>query len=299
MSDEKPSLGFIGIGLMGQPMTQRLLDAGYQVTVWNRTPEKLKTVLSDGAIAAATPAEVAAKADIVMQCVMDAPAVETVVFGADGIVEAADDTKILVDFTSAAPDATQAMAARLKSESGMGWIDAPVSGGVAGAEAGQLAIFAGGDAADIDRARPVLDHLAVRVTHFGPSGSGQIAKLCNQLIVGANLTVISEAIHLAEKGGIDATKLPEALKGGFADSGPLQIFGTRFAARQSEPVVGHVASMLKDLDTAISMCRSLDTELPVAEAARDRLRVLADQGKAEEDIGVLMDLFPSTGDAAN
>lgn len=291
MSGAKPRLGFIGIGLMGQPMALRLLAADYRVAVWNRTPGKLDAVVAAGAVAAATPDALTFVSDIIMLCVLDAASVEQVVFGENGVAKGATPDKLLIDFTSAAPNATQSMAESLKADTGMGWIDAPVSGGVAGAAAGKLAILAGGQAADIALVTPILEHLANQITHFGPAGAGQTAKLCNQLIVGTNLSVIAEAIHLAEMAGIEAAKLPVALKGGFADSTPLQIFGTRFAARQSEPVLGHVQTMLKDLDTAHNLSKSLGTSLPVADAARARLHTLADQGRADNDIGALMDLF--------
>lgn len=291
MAAENPSLGFIGTGLMGGPMSGRLLDAGYALTVWNRTRDKILPLLDQGAEEAEHPAGLASKSDIVLMCLTDAKAVEIVVFGENGIAAGAGKDKLLVDFSSMRPDITREMAARLRAETGMGWIDAPVSGGVKGAGEGSLAILAGGDADEIDRIRPMLKCLGQRVTHMGPSGAGQVTKLCNQVIVGSTLMTIAEAVSLAEKSGVDATLLAEALSGGFADSIPLQIFGPRFAERQFEPFLGHVFTMLKDLDTARELGKDNLAPLPMATVASEMLRQSASKGFAEEDITRLIHLF--------
>jgi 3-hydroxyisobutyrate dehydrogenase len=290
-----PKLGFVGVGLMGAPMTGRLLDAGYGVTVWNRTRAKIEPLLGKGATGAAGPAEVAERSEIVLICLTDADAVEAVVFGAGGIKEAAAADKLLVDFSSMRPDRARIMAERLRGETGMGWIDAPVSGGVKGAEEGTLAILAGGAAEEIDRVRPVLAHLSQRVTHMGPSGAGQVTKLCNQVIVGSAIATIAEAVRLAEASGVDATILAEALAGGFADSQPLQIFAPRFAGRVTEPLLGHVYTMLKDLDAAGDLGAANLAPLPMAATAAELLRRAAANGHAEEDIGMIMELLGDGG----
>jgi 3-hydroxyisobutyrate dehydrogenase len=286
-----PALGFVGLGLMGGPMTGRLLDAGFAVTVWNRTRAKIEPLLEMGAIEADGPAAVTRQSDFVLMCLTDADAVEAVVFGTGGIGEAAAADKLLVDFSSMAPDRARAMAERLKSETGMGWIDAPVSGGVKGAAEGTLAILAGGEVGDIERARPVLAHLSQRVTHMGPSGAGQVTKLCNQVIVGSNIATIAEAVRLAEASGVDAKMVSEALAGGFADSAPLQIFGPRFAGRVTEPLLGHVYTMLKDLDAANALGAANLAPLPMAATAAELLRRAAANGFAEQDIGNIMELL--------
>jgi 3-hydroxyisobutyrate dehydrogenase len=291
-----PALGFVGLGLMGAPMTRRLLDAGYGVTVWNRTRAKIEPLLEMNAVEADGPAAVTAGSDFVLMCLTDADAVEAVVFGAGGVGEAAGRGKILVDFSSMAPDRARAMAGRLKSETGMGWIDAPVSGGVKGAAEGTLAILAGGAAEDIERARPVLAHLSQRVTHMGPSGAGQVTKLCNQVIVGSAIATIAEAVRLAEASGVDAKSLSEALAGGFADSAPLQIFGPRFAERTTKPLLGHVYTMLKDLDAANALGAANLAPLPMAATAAELLRRAAANGFAEEDIGNIMELLGRHGE---
>jgi 3-hydroxyisobutyrate dehydrogenase len=283
-------LGYIGIGLMGRPMTLRLLAAGHEVTVWNRSREKLAAVLDKGAKAADSPAAVARNSEIVMMCVTDQHAAEEVLFGKNGVITAAEAGKLVVDFSSIAPASARDFAARLEQK-GMGLIDAPVSGGVAGAEKGRLAIMAGGKAEHIERVRPVVMHLAQRFTRMGDSGAGQATKLCNQVIVGALIAVIAEAVRLAEAAGVDAKKLPEALKGGFADSLPLQIFGPRMASRSFEPSLGSSAIMLKDLENAATVAREKRVPLPMAGTAAQLYRLLAAQGKGEKEISTIIELL--------
>lgn len=290
MSDQ-PRLGFIGIGLMGKPMTLRLLEAGYGVSVWNRSAAKLAPVLEKGARAAASPAEVARGADIVMMCVTDQQAAGEVLFGPDGVTHGGASGKLLVDFSSIAPASAREFAARLERECGMGLVDAPVSGGTVGAEQGTLAIMAGGKAEHIERARPVIAHLAQRFTRMGDAGAGQVTKLCNQVIVGCLFPVIAEAVRLAEAAGVDATALPQALKGGFADSLPLQVFGARMAARQFSPPLGAVSIMLKDLENAAAVARQSRVPLPMAHTAAELYRLLVAQGRAGEEPSVLVDLL--------
>jgi 3-hydroxyisobutyrate dehydrogenase len=283
-------LGYIGIGLMGKPMVLRLLAAGHEVTVWNRSREKLAPVLDKGAKAAASPADVARASEIVMMCVTDQKAAEAVLFSSEGISQAGKKGLLVVDFSSIAPASAREFSRRL-DEKGIGMIDAPVSGGVPGAEKGTLAIMAGGKAEHIERVRPVVMHLAQRFTRMGDAGAGQVTKLCNQIIVGSLFPVIAEAIRLAEAAGVDAKSLPDALKGGFADSLPLQIFGARMAARLFEPPLGTNAIMLKDLENAIAVAKELGVPLPMAGSAADRYRLAAAQGRAEQDPAVLVDLL--------
>lgn len=287
---ERPRLGYIGIGLMGRPMTLRLLAAGHEVAVWNRSKDKLAPVVEKGAKAVDSPAAVARAADIVMMCVTDQAAAEAVLFGTDGVESGGAPGKLVVDFSSIAPDSARVFAERLAAK-GMGLVDAPVSGGVPGAEKGTLAIMAGGRAEDIERVRPIVMLMAQRFTRMGDPGAGQATKLCNQVIVGSLLPVIAEAIRLAEAAGVDAKMLPEALKGGFADSLPLQIFGARMAARNFEPPLGANATMLKDLENAATVARQFGVPLPMARTAAELYRLLEAQGKAQKDPAVLVDLL--------
>ncbi len=196
----------------------------------------------------------------------------------------------MVDFSSIAPASARDFAARLEAK-GIGLVDAPVSGGVAGAENGTLAIMAGGREEHVERVRPVVMHLAQRFTRMGDSGAGQATKLCNQVIVGSLIAVIAEAVRLAEAAGVDATRLPEALKGGFADSLPLQIFGARMAARRFEPSLGAAAIMLKDLENAAAVAKEKGVPLPMSSTAVQLYRMLAAHGKAEQEISTIIELL--------
>jgi 3-hydroxyisobutyrate dehydrogenase len=283
-------LGFIGIGLMGRPMVLRLLAAGHEVTVWNRSPDKLAPVLDKGARRGESPAGVARAAEIVMTCVTDQRAMEEVLFGADGVAAAAKPRLLVVDFSSIAPAAAREFSMKLE-KMGIGLVDAPVSGGVSGAEKGTLAIMAGGKAEHVERARPVVMHLAQRFTRMGESGAGQTTKLCNQIIVGSLVAVIAEAVRLAEAAGVDARMLPEALKGGFADSAPLQVFGARMAARTFEPSIGAVSIMLKDLENAAAVAKEKTVPLPMARTAAELYRLLTAQGKGEKELSTIIELL--------
>jgi 3-hydroxyisobutyrate dehydrogenase len=276
-------LGYLGLGMMGFPMAQRLLNAGHDVTVWNRSSGKAAALVEAGAKPASSPHGVATAASLVFMCLTDAAAVEAVVFGPDGLATAAGAGKLVVDFSSIHPDATRSIAARLKTKNGMGWIDAPVSGGTMGAEQGTLAVMAGGDAADIERVRPYVMAMARRLTHMGPIGAGQTTKLCNQVIVGCAMAVLAEATRLAVNAGIDATKLPEALAGGFADSIPLQLFVPRMVQGIHAPPLGHIATMLKDLDTVVDVARDTSSPVPMSALAAQLFRLAKSARGADAD----------------
>ena len=286
MSESRERLGFIGLGLMGRPMARRLLGAGRAVAVWNRSPDKAAALRAAGAETAASAAELAGTADIVFTCVTDTAAMEAVVFGPDGIAEADGRGKVLVDHSSIHPEATRAFAERLGAANGMSWIDAPVSGGVAGAEAGTLAIMAGGSAESFARVRPYLDHLCARATLLGAVGAGQTAKLCNQMIVGCGLAVIAESLSLATKAGIDAGALIPAVAGGFADSKPLQIFGPRMLAGVETPI-GHLEIVLKDLETALDVGGKAQAPMPMTGAAGALYRHLVARGQGKREFDAL------------
>ena len=279
----REKLGFLGLGMMGFPMTRRLLNAGNDVTVWNRSSGKAAALVEAGAKAATYSRDVAAAASIIFMCLTDAAAVEEVVFGPDGLATAPGSGKLVVDFSSIHPDAARSLAAGLKEANGMGWIDAPVSGGSVGAEQGTLAVMAGGDAADIERARPYVLAMARRLTHMGPIGAGQTTKLCNQVIVGCAMAVLAEATRLAVNAGIDAGRLPEALAGGFADSIPLQLFVPRMVQGIHSPPLGHIATMLKDLDTVIDVARDTSSPVPMSALAAQLFRLAKSARGADAD----------------
>ena len=293
MSSSLPVLAFAGIGLMGLPMSQRLLAAGFTLHVWNRSADKCQPLLEHGAIVVPTPGELCEQADVVMLCLADTAAVREVVFGAGGIVERARPGQLLVDFSSLEPAATREMAAELEQRTGMRWVDAPVSGGTAGALAGSLAIMAGGRHEDIERVRPLLAHVGQRLTRMGEVGAGQVTKACNQMIVACNALVIAEVVALAERAGVDAALIAPALAGGFADSKPLQILGPQMAERCFEPVKWHVRTLLKDLDNAVKLAHEQGSATPMTGLAAQLMRLHGGHGYLEQDPSTLVKLYLS------
>jgi 3-hydroxyisobutyrate dehydrogenase len=266
-------LAYCGLGLMGAPMARRLVEAGHEVTVWNRSPAKAEPFRALGARLAATPADAARDAAIVFLNLADAQALEAVCLGPDGIGAAPAADRVVVDHASNAPEVTGDIAARLLAANGTRWVDAPVSGGVKGATDGTLAVMAGGEAADVERIRPVVMAMARNLTHLGPVGAGQTAKLCNQVISGSLMAVIAEAVRLAQNAGIDAARLPEAFAGGFADSLPLRIFVPRMASGVHEPPIGSAASIVKDLEAVVTLAARTGTPVPMSGLALQMLRM--------------------------
>lgn len=291
MPDSLPTVAFAGIGLMGLLMAQRLLAAGYTVSVWNRTAKKCAALQDLGAQVVETPAQLCAQADIVMLCLANTEVVREVVFGPAGVVQAAKPGQVLVDFSSLEPAATREMAAELHARSGMQWVDAPVSGGTAGAANGTLAIMAGGRIEDIERVRPILAHLGQRLTRMGDVGAGQVTKVCNQMIVACNALVIAEVMALAEQAGVDAGLIAPALAGGFADSKPLQILAPQMANREFEPVKWHVRTLLKDLDTAVKLSQQVGSATPLSGLAAQLMRQHGSHGNLERDPATLVQLY--------
>ena len=298
-----PRIGFIGTGLIGTPMVQRLLECGLSVTVWNRTPDKAAPLVRDGATLAESPRALAESCDIVCLCLTNTSAVHDVVFGAQGIDAVLREGQLVIDLSSIAPDSTREMAARLAGACGARWIDAPVSGGLPLARAGKLIVFAGGDADDIARAAPLFDALSQRVTHMGGHGAGQLAKSCNQMIVACNLVTIAEMLAFASKSGIDATRLPGALAGGFADSLPLQIFGPRMAAGVDTPRIGGLGTFRKDIDQVVRLADECGAYAPMATRAAEVMLEASrtEQIGADPDVSRIIALFlerAATSDAS-
>ncbi len=287
----QPRLGFIGIGLMGAPMTRRLLGAGFAVTVWNRTAAKCQSLRDAGARVAGSIAELVQGADVVMLCLANTAVVEEVVFGEGGVAAHGRAGQWLVDLSSSDPAATRAFAEKLDEACGMRWVDAPVSGGVAGAEAGSLAIMCGGAKADVEAVRALLAPLAARVTHMGPVGAGQVTKVCNQMIVGCQAAVIAEMVALAEASGVDAGRLTEALADGFADSKPFQILTPRMAASEFTNPAWHLRTLLKDLDLATAQSQRVGSATPMSGLAAQLMRVHVSHGHAEHDPATLVEAY--------
>jgi 3-hydroxyisobutyrate dehydrogenase-like beta-hydroxyacid dehydrogenase len=262
-------LGFIGIGIMGEAMTLRLIDKGWRATVWNLTPDRYARVAPAGADIADSPAAVAAASDVVLMCVLDAAALENCCFGAagNGLATAAGEDKIVIDLSTINPEATRDVAARLRQRNRMRWIDAPVSGGPGAARAGTMTVMAGGDAGDIAAVAGIMADMAGHFTHVGPLGTGQTAKILNQAIVGTGYVLMAEALALAEAAGLDAAKLPDCLAGGFADSALLRKIYPQMCARAFEPPTAYARQLLKDLKNVKSFAQAQGCDLPLLETA--------------------------------
>lgn len=279
-------LGFAGIGLMGLPMSQRLLAANYDLTVWNRDSKKAEVLLSNGAKLVSTAADLATASDVIFLCLFDAKAVESVVFGAQGIIHTScSKAKIIVDHSSISPQQTKDFAARLPK--GWHWLDAPVSGGTGGAEQGTLAVMVGGDQQALHQVEPIMQAYAARITHMGAVGAGQVTKLCNQTIVTATIAAIAEAICLAQDAQVSSEQLATALSGGWADSILLQIFVERMHDLPSTPTAS-VATMLKDLNAIAAQAQGQGTAMPVSHAVQQLCQLASRQGLGDNDISYLI-----------
>jgi 3-hydroxyisobutyrate dehydrogenase-like beta-hydroxyacid dehydrogenase len=285
----KPRAAYLGLGLMGAPMVRRLLAAGLDVGVWNRSPEKAEALRADGARVAATPGEAAQGAEIICLCLFDAAAVETALEGEDGLLAQAASGAVVVDFSSIPVEATRRFAAAA-AQRGIAWVDAPVSGGPLAAASGRLTVFCGGETDAVARLEPVFSVVAGRVTHMGGIGAGQATKQCNQLIVSANLLAIAEAITLGERLGVDVARLPEALRGGYADSMPLQVFGPRMVQPPPDRL-GAISTMTKDVAAISAAADKAALSLPLLQAVRAAYARAGDQGLADEDLSGLIRLY--------
>jgi 3-hydroxyisobutyrate dehydrogenase len=275
---------------MGTPIALRLAEAGHSLAVWGRTPQKLEPALRAGASRASSPRDLAAASDIVFLCVTDTKAVEDVVFGTDGIAAGGSAGSILVDHSSIRPGATRAMAARLLSAAGMPWIDAPVSGGIAGVASKTLAVMCGGEADAFETVRPVVETYAGRVTLMGPTGAGQTTKLINQAICGVAFLTLAEVTVLAKRAGIDAGKIPAAIAGGRADSRLLQEFLPRMARGDTERT-GRIDIMLKDLEAVAELARESGSAIPFASLAAEIHRLFVARGMGPDDPATLVRFY--------
>jgi 3-hydroxyisobutyrate dehydrogenase-like beta-hydroxyacid dehydrogenase len=279
-------IGFLGLGVMGAAISERLSAAGFAVQGWNRTKEKARTLEARGVAVFGSVREAAAGADVCCLCLTDASAVRDVLLGPDGARQTLRHGALVIDFSTIGVAAAQSLARELARD-GVSYVDAPVSGGPGAAREGELAIMWGGDAMAGARAQPVFNALARRATHIGASGAGQAAKLCNQLIVSSNLIAISEAISLASALGIDAKVLPAALAGGYADSLPLQIYGPRMAETTGQLRLSRTATMLKDVREIVETARGLPINLRLAKMMLALYQEAADFGWGDEDLDIL------------
>jgi 2-hydroxy-3-oxopropionate reductase len=284
------TVGIIGVGIMGSSMGTRLLACGHRVTLYDRNPPKLAAMVEKGAQAAASPKAAAAASAFVITCVNSAAQVRELVFGPNGIIEAADAGKLLIDMSSIDPASTRQMAEELERRTGMAWVDAPLSGGAPRALEGRLTVMAGGTEAAVTRARAVMDNLCANYTHMGPSGAGQMTKLVNQILVALTSQAVAEAIRFAEAGGVDASRIPAALAGGRADSRILQEFGPKMAARDYAPT-GRIDNMLKDLEGVQRVAMEHRLPLPLTSAITELHRTFVAAGIGPEHTAATMKQF--------
>ncbi len=253
-------IGFIGLGIMGRPMAQNLLKAGLSLTVWNRSRPGIDALVADSATGAGSPREVAERSDVVITILGDSPDTEAVAFGDNGIASGAYDGLVHIDMSTISPSVTRTIAERYAA-SGVELLDAPVSGGETGATNATLSIMCGGKREVFERCKPVFEAMGKTIVYCGPSGSGQIVKLCNQVIVGLNNLAMSEALVLAKKAGVEPATMLEAVSAGAASSWALQNLGPRVLAGDFKPGF-KIAHQQKDLRLALELANQGSTPLP-------------------------------------
>lgn len=276
--DRHTKIAFLGMGLMGSRMATRLLQAGFEVAVWNRTRSACDALIDLGATDLTL--QNIAEYPVILTCLADDKAALSVYEQIEPFLTA---KQVIIDFSSLSVEQTLSLAARAEQKQ-VQWIDSPVSGGTVGAEQGTLVIFAGGDAQTIQDLSLIYNILSQRVTCMGNTGTGQATKICNQLIVAANSTLIAEAVALAAKAGVDTRLLAPALAGGFADSKPFQILSPRMATHLFEPVQWKVQTLSKDLNNAVQLAAQHQLDIPVAARALQQLQAHQQQGYAEADL---------------
>jgi len=278
-------VGFVGLGTMGGAMAANVARAGFPVTAWNRTPGRGDALSELGVTIVKSPAEVASASDILVSIVSDTPDVEAVLFGPDGVEAGAGAGLLVVDMSTISPSATRGFAERLGAK-GVRYLDAPVSGGSEGAKKGTLSIFVGGEAADLDLARPVLETLGTTITHMGAIGSGQAAKAINQVILAGTYVGVAEGIVLAIKAGLDVDRLVAALGGGAAQSWVLANRSGRMAANDY-PLGFKVSLHRKDLGIALQLARETGTALPISALVEQLELGLIGRGHGDDDVSAV------------
>jgi 3-hydroxyisobutyrate dehydrogenase len=278
-------IAFLGLGTMGAAMAANIARAGFPLTVWNRTPDRAPELDAVGVSRAASPALAAAEADIVVMCVSDTPDVEALLFGPEGVAAGAREGTLVVDCSTISPSGSWGFAARL-AEHGLRMVDAPVSGGSEGAQKATLTIFVGGDAEDVDRARPVLEAMGKTITHVGQTGAGQAVKAVNQVILAGTYLGVAEGIVLAMKAGLDVEQVVGALGGGAAQSWVLANRSGRMIANDY-PLGFKVELHRKDLAIALELAAQLGAALPVSALAAQLESGLIGQGHAADDMSAL------------
>ena len=283
------NVALIGAGAMGGAIGTRLAQTGQNLTVFDLDTDKIAELVAHGANAAASAAEAAATSDFVITSLNGAQIIDIAVFGKGGVVEGAKPGTLIIDMSSIDPDATKELAAKA-AEHGLRWVDSPLSGGAPKALIGELTLMAGGAEQDVRDANEILQHVASNYTHMGPIGAGQTTKLINQVLCGLNFMAVAEATQLALDAGVDAAKVPLALKGGRADSAILQEYMPRFASKDYRRT-GRIDNMVKDLNGAQDLARRTHTSMPLTALAAEIHRMLTAAGLGGEDQAALMEYF--------
>jgi|SRR5579884_477401 len=286
----QPTIGFIGLGIMGKPMAKNLLAAGYPVIALNRSRGAVDEVVAAGAQPGSSPQDVAERSDVLITMLPDSPDVESVMLGADGAAAGLRSGSLWIDMSTIAPATTKRVAAEL-AKKGVRSLDAPVSGGEKGAVDGALSIMIGGADADVARAQPIFETLGKNIVHVGELGAGQVTKACNQIVVGVTIEAVAEALALAEAEGVDPAKVRAALLGGFAQSKILEVHGQRMIDRAFNP--GFKSRLhRKDMNIAVSAGETNGMELAAAKLVRERFDALIARGDGDRDHSALRTLYP-------
>jgi 2-hydroxy-3-oxopropionate reductase len=276
-----PHVAFIGLGIMGQPMAGHLLRAGYPMTVFNRTMQKAEPLRAQGARVAASVADAARQADVVITMLPDTPDVMAVLDGPEGVIANARSGAVLLDMSSISPVATKQLGAQA-AERGLGYVDAPVSGGQKGAQEATLSIMVGGSDQDVARVRPILEVLGKTIVRLGPVGNGQVAKACNQIVVGVTIQALAEAFVLARKAGLEPTDLARVLGGGLARCGVLETRGPKILANDYAPGF-RVRLHHKDLTVALETAAAYGVPVVATAIVREQMRALVASGQGDLD----------------
>jgi 2-hydroxy-3-oxopropionate reductase len=280
-------VGFIGLGIMGKPMAQNLMDAGCYLVLHNRTREKAEELAAEGeAEVAASPKEVAESSDIIITMLPDSPQVREVVAGEGGVLEGIDEGSLLVDMSTISPVVTEELSEAVK-EKGASMLDAPVSGGDVGAIEGTLSIMVGGEEADFERAKPLFEAMGKTVTHVGPAGAGQVTKAANQVVVALTIEAVSEALVLGSKGGVSPEKILDVLSGGLAGNKVMEVKREKFLTHKFDP--GFRSELHhKDLGIALAAGREYGVVLPVTAIVDQMLLAMRKKGWGGEDHSALL-----------
>ena len=283
-------IGFVGLGIMGRPMAGNLMEAGYELVLYNRTRQKAEELAKEsGAGVADSLKEVAGSSDVIITMLPGPPEVEEVVAAEDGLLKAAGEGALLVDMSTSSPVLARELA-RLAYERGVGMLDAPVSGGDIGAIEGTLSIMVGGEEEDFQRARPLFEVMGETITHVGASGSGQVVKAANQIVVALSIEAVSEALVLGSKGGVSAEKVLDVLSGGLAANKVMEVKRQKFLERAFEPG-GKVEFHHKDLGIALSAGREYGVVLPVTAIVDQMFEALMRRGREGWDHSALLTLI--------